>query len=379
VWQAVTTVLFVGLLAGLAFVGYKTSLRVGGGSAERVTDPKAPGYTAAPRPSTVDLYVATDDAGALASALLVVPDSSGMGGTAVPIPPSFVVPEYQGAPPQFLGDIFAKDGIEGVRNRLGIALQFKVGSGEVVPAAAITTLAGPTPLVIDNPDNLATRNPDGSQTVKYPAGKLSIEPNKVTEFLAFQGADDPAPNQALRAQAVWEQLLGRAGKADLTGLPNGQQTANSDSPGFGAELQALVAGKHGFDLVPMAKVPVPNSYFVAWMPDPKALQGFVARVVPLPQSPVPGSRVPVQVLNGTTSPTAYSAVVPVVVKAGGEVVLVGNADSFDVATTKVEYAGNDAKVVADAIAAELGVTASKTNAKLGSAAVSVVIGSDKAK
>ena len=48
------------------------------------------------------------------------------------------------------------------------------------------------------------------------------------------------------------------------------------------------------------------------------------------------------------------------------------------ATTKVEYAGNDAKTVADAIAAELGVTASKTDAELDSAAVSVTVGSDKA-
>jgi hypothetical protein len=67
---------------------------------------------------------------------------------------------------------------------------------------------------------------------------------------------------------VWEQLLAGAAEVDLESLPEGERTEGSQSPGFGQTLGGLIAGNQGFDSVPMDTVPVPNSYLVAWMPDP---------------------------------------------------------------------------------------------------------------
>jgi hypothetical protein len=166
VWQAVLSAVFVVAFAALALVGYRASLRIGGGSDDRITDPEAPGFVAEPKRSAVDLYVVTDEGGGFASALLVVPDSTGEGGTLVPVPPSLVLPEYQGAPPVFLADVFADSGLEGVRERLGIGLGFRIGSAEVVPPATLAQLTGGEDIVIENVDNLIERGADGTESLK---------------------------------------------------------------------------------------------------------------------------------------------------------------------------------------------------------------------
>ncbi len=373
-WGVLFTLLCVGLLGGLAWVGYQASLKVGGGTQARETDPTQPGYVAEPRLTETDLFVLTDSAGAFASALVLVPDQSGLGGTAVPISPSFVVPEFEGAPPMFLGDVFAEGGIEGLQERLGIALTFRINSAEVVPAEAVAQLANGEPIEVDNVDDLVERLEDGTQEVRWRAGPVSLQPEEIAGFMAFEGTDDPAPNQALRTQAVWEALLARASTIEQPELPAGERALDSDGPGFSEALWTLMAGEVRFDTVPMARVPVPDSLLVAWMPDETTIDNFVARVVPLPSSPAPGVREPVAVLNGTTDPDATAAAVPVVVKSGGWVSLVGNADSFEEPATTVQYAGPAAADTADLLAAELGVTATETTSEIESAVVLVTLG-----
>ncbi len=377
-WGAVVTAAGVILLAGLVFVGYRASLRVGGGTESKVTDPTAPGYVAEPRPTPTDLYVFIDDAGDFSSALIVVPDASGEGGKVVPLSPSFVVPEYEGSPPLFLGDLYAEAGISGFRDRLGIALRFGIDSAETVPAAALTQLAEGEPVEIENVDSLVARAEDGTEEVLYPAGPLAIEPEDLAGFLAFEGADDPAPNQALRIQTVWEELLARAGTTVVADLPEGERAEGSEGPTFAEAVRSLVAGEVTLNLVPMERVPVPDSYLVAWMPDYANLDTFIARVVPLPRSPVPGIRTAVSILNGTGNPDAIAAMVPVAVAAGGEVALVGNAASFDTATTTVEYSGAGSEETANGIATALGLTATDAEGEIEGASVRVILGSDRA-
>ena len=375
-WGVLATIVFVALLGGLAYVGYQASLKVGGGTESRVTDPTAPGYVADPRPTDTDLFVVTDAEGGFASALVVVPGQSGQGGTAVALSPSFVVPEYEGSPPMFLTDVYAEGGIEGLRERLGIALSFRIDSAESVPAEAVAQLAGGQAIEIENVDNLIARNADGAEEVTYPAGELTLEPDQIVDFMRFEGADDPAPNQALRTQAVWEELLGRAAVSGVPDLPEGERSLDSDAPPFDEALGSLVAGEVQFETVPMEKVPVPDSYLVAWMPDPASLDQFVARVVPLPQNPAPGVRTAVSILNGTSNPDATAAAVPKVVSSGGWVSLVGNAETFDVAATTVEFGSQEAAETAFKIAAALGVEPSEAGSPIESASVRVILGGD---
>jgi hypothetical protein len=110
--------------------------------------------------------------------------------------------------------------------------------------------------------------------------------------------------------------------------------------------------------------------------DEAAMKSWVPSYVPYPTSAFPGQRASVNVLNGTTNPDAIRAVAPKVVAAGGEISLTGNADSFDIATSTVQYSTPEAKAAAEAIAAELGLTATASTDATESVDVTVVVGKD---
>jgi hypothetical protein len=383
--QTGISVLFVVLLVGLVFVGYQATLKVGGGTDSRITDPAEPGYLADPIPTPVDAYVAVDGEGKYVSSLIVAPDGSGAGGTVVPIGTILAVGDPDSAeadPVTFVRDVYNEEGIEAFRSRLGSTLGFAIGSVREVPHDALVELADGEPVTVENPDNLIMPGDgEGAGEVRYPAGTLTLQPEDIAEFLAFEGADDPAPNQQIRVSQVWEELLARADGRTHDDLPEGESTDGAKSPPFGEMVDVLGAGDVSFDAVPLYRRPIPGSIIVvAWMADPAYLDNFVARVVPLPVSPVPGRRTPVAILNGTSDRDAVSAAVPKVVSAGGEVSVVGNADSFDVASTTVEYLYPDAREAADAVAGALGVTATEGSApqesEMQGVSVKVVLGSD---
>ena len=379
VFQVISTGLFLALLAGLGWVGYQSSLRITGGNSSKVTDPSEPGYVAEVRPTPVDMVAVTDPSGALASVLVVTEGADGKGGTVSALPATVVAPETGGAGPVFLSKALADGGLDGLRQRLGVALTFGFTSAEEVSSATIEALAAAAgPITINNVDNLIERAPNGTETVKYRAGDLTLQPNEITPFLAFAGADESVPNQALRHQAVWEALLGALEGKDLSGIDTGPApTDGSAEPGFLGILPGLLGGTIAYDQVPLAVVPVPGTLFKAYVPDQAALPTFVARTVPFPTSATPGQRARVRLLNGTTNKDAAVLVSPKVVAAGGEISLIGNAESFDEATTRVEYAVPEARSAADAIAQALGVQATKGAKASGSIDVDVIVGRDR--
>ena len=70
-------------------------------------------------------------------------------------------------------------------------------------------------------------------------------------------------------------------------------------------------------------------------------------------SPTPrggADRIRVRILNGVGAPGVAQEVQPLLVDAGGQVTLSGNADRFDYATTQVVYYDDDHRADAEAIA-----------------------------
>jgi hypothetical protein len=57
---------------------------------------------------------------------------------------------------------------------------------------------------------------------------------------------------------------------------------------------------------------------------------------------------------------------------------VGNAESFEEPTSRVEYLAEEARASAEAIATELGLTATRGSSDEGGVDVSVVVGLDRA-
>jgi hypothetical protein len=84
-------------------------------------------------------------------------------------------------------------------------------------------------------------------------------------------------------------------------------------------------------------------------------------------------------LNGTADDGVLQVVSPEIVGANGEIAFTGNAESFEVAESRVEYATEEAAAAAQRIAEALGLTAT-LNEDLERAAdvdVVVVVGADR--
>jgi len=381
-WQLGTTVLFGVLLVALAAVGYRASLLITGGGTDRVTDPAAPGYVAEVKPTPVDMVAVTAEDGSLASVLVVSTPVSGSAATVSVLPASMAMgPGVEGSYPP-IGKVFADGGIEDLRSDVGVGLTFGFSSAEQISADTVKALAGLAgPLTVNNIDNLIDSPNRGSfeqdlsaEVVRYRAGEVVLQPDEVAGFLSFSGIGEAPDRQLLRQQAVWEQLLTALRGKDLDQLAAG---GDKDAAAVADLLTEVGERDVTYEPVPVMPTPIPGTIFKAFVPDPAALPTYVARVVPFPTAATPGQRARVELLNGTKNKDAALLVAPKVVASGGEISLLGNADSFDKTTTTVEYLAPEARSAAEEIATALGVRATSADAGSGGVDVRVVVGADR--
>ncbi len=418
--QGAVTAAFVLALIALAVVGWNTALRITGGDANEVTDPDAPGYVAAAKPTSVSLIAFTGDpvpppttttvvdpaapleppageepatdadpaAGAdptatgeatvpsLATMLLVIERSGDLGRTVVPIPALTTLWSFEDSVPASAEDVFAGGGIDVLRLRLGAELTFGATSAFTAPVSMIDELAGAVgPVTVSLPDDVLQPGEGEDPTVKYSAGQLTLEPGEVAEFMSFGGLAESEANRALRQQLVWEALFAAAPESpgDLA------LTADGEDQELAAELLAAAATPATrFDLVPMVGIPLfvspPKTIYRI---DQEAMPTWVAAEVPFPIAAFPGQRARVELLNGTRDDAALRQVAPRVVGANGEISFTGNAESFDVAISRVEYATDEARAAADEIAAALGLVATRAPDGATNVDVVVVVGADQ--
>jgi hypothetical protein len=110
--------------------------------------------------------------------------------------------------------------------------------------------------------------------------------------------------------------------------------------------------------------------------DDLALPSWVGEFVPFPVSAYPGQRATVSMLNGTTDKRLSNLVAPKVVAGGGQIALAGNAASFDMTTSTVEYTETGSKAAAEAIAQQLGLPATLGADPNSNVDVTVTMGQD---
>jgi hypothetical protein len=392
--QAGVTALFVVALVGLVLAGWNTALRITGGDSVEVTDPDAPGYVAAVRPTGVTLIAFTGEpvlvppadpatggvpSGAttpsLATMLLVI-ERSGGDRTLVPIPASITLWDFEDSVPADATTVFASGGIDVLRLRLGADLTFGTTSAVTAPVSMLDDLAASVgPVTISLPDDVLQAGADGEVMVRYPAGTLTLEPSAVAEFMSFPGLDESKANRALREQLVWEALLGAAGGS---GAPLTIPTLGEDAAAVAELIEDSVDPATRFELVPLTALPLfVDPPATIYRIDQAAMPTWVAAEVPFPVSAFPGQRARVELLNGTADDSALQLVAPTIVAANGEIAVTGNAESFDVAVSRVEYSSGKAQAAADQIAEALGVTATDTADLPADVDVVVVVGADK--
>ena len=109
------------------------------------------------------------------------------------------------------------------------------------------------------------------------------------------------------------------------------------------------------------------------------LADFAEAHIPFPASPAPGVRTSVRVLDGVGADELISRAARAVVEAGGQVVVVGNAERFDAeAPTRVIYVEDEAADAASALADALGAEVEQIESSGSDPVydVTVVVGAD---
>ena len=269
----------------------------------------------------------------LATALLVIERSGDPGRTLVPIPTITTLWDFEDSGPDSVANIFASGGIDVLRLRLGADLSFGSTAAVSAPVSMIGDLAATVgPVTIALPDDVLEGTSGEDPTVKYAAGQLALEPGQVAEFMTIFGYGETESNRALRQQLVWEALIGAAAES---GTELSLPTADDDQAAAADLLAAAATTDTRFELVPMLAVPLNVSPpATLYRIDQMAMPTWVAAEVPFPISAFPGQRARVELLNGTTDELALQAVAPKIIGANGEISFTGNAESFDVATSR---------------------------------------------
>jgi len=365
-----TVVALVGL-GVLGYLGYDASLKIkGGATANVITDPAAPGYVAAVDASPVHLVALTAADDELSAFLLFVPDPAGGDGTIVWCLGELVV-QVDGAATS-LAQLYSGQGLAASRAEFERALGFGATDARIVGPDDLES-AFPEPVTFNNPDPISVEQ-KGKKAEKFAAGSIELQPDELGEFLTVRGAGEAPENRSTRTAALLAALA-----SNVTGAPvdaAGQPASSSvdDGPDIRTTLSEMGSGKADFVVLPTTRQPFKGSYL--YSPDEESIAAELEGVVRFPVSSFPGQRPRVRVLNGTTDTAAASSVAPAVARAGGEVLLVGNAGSLDVATTVVVYSNDAFADVAGRIAEVVGVTAQRSDDLTDSADVDIVLGAD---
>ena len=375
IWPfAVASLLCAGTLVALGWVGYRASLDIrGGASLGAVTDPTKPGYEARVKPTPTHLVVTVSQDGEVRELQLLVGGSKG-GGSVVFVP-GLMVLNVDGKPYN-LAELAAAQGIpkvvEVVQSTLGVAVSEAV---EIGPEELSGLFSSTGPLEIDNPEALRS----GDQVV-FPAGKVTLEPSEIPRYLSMLNEGEPVVNRPFRAEQVWEAWMAKLASADAPTLPVLPDILGDDTVDLSALTKALASGTVDFQQLPLERLVVPDmGGFAVYQPNEDAIARLMASVVPFPGSAFPGQRARVRLLNGTTDRSAALRSSQPIAAAGGQIVVMGNAESFDIAKTRVEYNVEAQKPAAESIATGLGAKASFTGTESDAVDVTVVLGADFAR
>jgi len=256
-----------------------------------------------------------------------------------------------------------------VENLLGVHFD-RVG---VVDPDEVRALVEPLDAVtVDVPERVEEVRGSGRVRVLFESGTQAIDADQAVVLLEARGEGTDVA-RLVRHQGFWRAWLGAASDVDAA-LPVGSDGAGP----IGGVLRAIAAGDFRAAVLPVQPLGTGLSadgdlYEV----DHDAVATLVAELAPVRPPVAEGGRIAVQLLNGAGVPGLAQRVTPVLVGAGAEVKLVGNADRFDYATTQVVYYDRDRRAAAEAVRDALGVgEVVLSRQRLGVVDVTVVVGTD---
>lgn len=307
------------------------------------------------------LLLEKDASGVLVAATLFVVGPDGAGGDVVYVPPGTLA-EVPSLGLSALRDA-ARDGGDAVvqqalENLFGQPLPTVVS---LDPAALTEAVAPAGVLTIVLPAPVERRDPSGRVEVLFDDGEVAVTPDEVPSLLEAPGETDL--DRLVRHQAFWDGWFAAIATAD-DALPASEE--------LGPVLAAMAGAEVAHRLLPVQAV---ASGADLYQVDRAGLADLLGEV--LPGATPPGDRIRVQILNGTGEPGLAQQVQPLLVPAGADVVLTGNADRFDHPVTQIVFYDDADEASAQRIREVLGLgEVVRSRTALDVVDVTVVVGAD---
>jgi len=347
-WRFIFPIVLVGL-AVASFQLWRTGTKAvldstDGTVVEVVSDPDAPGYQAfaVPTPTMLTLHI---DDGELVGVTVLARTLLDSGGQLVLVSADLAA-DGEGDPT--LAEVYVAEGAPGVERSVGALFGFgflEVLEIDTVSLGRLLELA--EPLAFNLLDDLISIDADGTEVWMERGGTL-LDGDVAADVYRWRNPGEVDANRNERQVDLWESWLASVAAADdlvAATLPF--------DDGLSPYLRALASGQSDIQLLPA--VPIDGGSAPTYVLDDNAttwLAEIADRMVPLP-IPAPGVDVAtVRLLDGIGD-HAVAGDARAVVARLSELVIVGNATEFGLATTTVAYHDEASASLAEALAAQL--------------------------
>ena len=324
---------------------------------ETITDPTAPGYQAFVDPTPTMLIAHLSDAGDLVGITVLAQTALDQGGTAVLISAEFLLePTDDPADAVFVRELYETAGMDGLSR--GVGDLFGFGFRETLEIttsqfAGWLRLVEPLPVVLN--DDLVSVDAEGFVEIDYQGGVHQLSGADAAGVYGWLNDGEFDSNRTQRQVELWEVWLSLVGGADdlvAATLPF--------EDGLSTYLRSLGAGSRRLEVLPLVPVSFGGDdppFYAQTGEQKEQLESLAREMVPLPIGSHLGARPSVSLLDGTGRGTPRDELLSILVDAGAQITVIGNAAGFGVADTTVAYHIGDHQQAAFDLADAIGASA----------------------
>ncbi len=313
---------------------------------QAITDPSAPGYETLVVSTPSHMIFGVDGDDHLVMVAVVGLSSNDHGGVLLVVPPETLVDGTSR-----LADVYEAEGSAGARRAVAGLLAADVDAITVLDPTAWTQFTAATaPLSMNLTDDLVRQLADGTTEVAYKAGVAEIPASHVADVIAWLHPGEDPFNRMTRQRQFW---LGWIEAIAAAGRGPDVVPGEVDS-GLGRMVRGLADGVYRVVEAPVSSLSTTADGKPAFLPFEQQLREIAVEMLPFPLPAEPGARARVRLLDGVGGLDVASRFSPALVRAGAQIVVIGNAGQFGVAETEIVYHDPAFEAIAQAFRDALG-------------------------
>ena len=402
VWRWVYPVVLVGLIVGaalLADAGLEHALDIKDGTVTQVeTDPCKPNFLAEVDPTPTMLIIETDEKNDAVGVTAMSLGADNKGGwvlqlpletrqtdgkflwqvwreAAFPAPASTTTRPPANQPTTTLGAMSSESATAGkaaMARAVGKLLGFSFSNDVLVlPTKTLASLMAPAlPVTVTLQTPVQTVSPDGrTQNTDFRAGANTIK-NEADVVKIFEAVGPSASTRLKRQGDLWSAWI-----TALRASPTALAAFKPDAPALAAYVNALVTGPSEYRLLPVENEQTYLGLLI-FDANPAQTATLAAQMVPFPLMIEPGARLRVALFNGTTDCNLTLSAATRFVENAGQIDVLGNAKTLDIAQSEVIYYNAELKARVDKFAKALGIDSVKLIEGESAVDMTVTLGAD---